>query len=164
MLIAAATAAASATKPPAVNSNPIPLATGPVTSASPSLARSLSFQSSSAAAAQAHIAANPNSSLCKLQAGNFFFRFNSFVSYSKRLYYLILLCSKCQNCPLQRGTRSNGSWKSAVTGTCQYLNIYETSIYKWKFDTCTENRKYYWYTLTKHKYTVCTLHPIYVKW
>ncbi|KAF3338811.1 protein TIFY 3B-like protein [Carex littledalei] len=72
MLIAAATAAASAIKPPAVNSNHIAPATGPATSASPSLTRSLSFQSSSAAAAaaaaQAQIAANPNSSLCKLQA------------------------------------------------------------------------------------------------
>ncbi|XP_078151089.1 protein TIFY 3-like [Carex rostrata] len=84
MLIAAATAAASATKPPAVNSNPIPLITGPVTSASPPLTRSPSFQSSSAAAAQAQIAANPNSSLCKLQAELPLARRNSLLQFMEK--------------------------------------------------------------------------------
>ncbi|KAJ3704644.1 hypothetical protein LUZ61_008349 [Rhynchospora tenuis] len=72
MLIAAATAAANAIKQPVVSSNSVAHASGPVTSASPALTRSPSLQSSSAAAAaaaaQAQIAANPNSSLCKLQA------------------------------------------------------------------------------------------------
>jgi hypothetical protein len=81
MLIAAATAAASAIKAPAVTSNPI--ATGTATLASPALMRSLSLQSTSAAAAaQAQIAANPNSSLCKLQAGNCIFDPDSVVLYS----------------------------------------------------------------------------------
>lgn len=84
MLIAAATAAASAIKPPAVSSNPIALAAGPATPASPALTRSPSLQSTSvaaAAAAQSQIMANPNSSLCKLQAGNCTFEFNSVVSF-----------------------------------------------------------------------------------
>ncbi|KAJ4801999.1 jasmonate-zim-domain protein 3 [Rhynchospora pubera] len=71
MLIAAATRAANAIKQPLVTSNSIAHASGAATSASPVLTRSPSLQSSSAAAvaaAQAQIAANPNSSLCKLQA------------------------------------------------------------------------------------------------
>ncbi|KAJ3676901.1 hypothetical protein LUZ60_002625 [Juncus effusus] len=64
MMIAAATSAASSTKPPAVqNTNPTSK-TGPLTSATPVLTRSPSLQSTSVQA-QAQMT---NSSLCKLQA------------------------------------------------------------------------------------------------
>jgi jasmonate ZIM domain-containing protein len=105
MLIAAATAAASAIKPPAVTSNGI--VTGPSMSASLALTRSFSLQSTSsaaaAAAAQAQIAANPNSSLCKLQAGNCIFDPKSAVCLSQRLYtHLNLLVFKMSELPIAR--------------------------------------------------------------